>query len=185
MQTQWRNTTQGYGWISIVLHWVTLPPVLFLLGSGIYMVTLTYYDPLYHRLPHWHKLVGVATLLVTLLRLAWLATNPKPAVLALQHWQRQAAHLAHVTLYLALLALAATGYAITTAKGQSIALFWGLELPALGTLSPETTTLLGDAHRWIAYAMGVLILGHAGAALLHHFHYRDTTMKRMLWPGCK
>lgn len=182
MAWQWRNTTAGYGWISIALHWISLPLVLFLLAEGIYMVTLTYYDPLYHTLPHWHKVAGVVISLITCFRLAWMGFNPRPELLAAPHWQQLAARLVHVAFYVALLALAVSGYCITTAKGQPIDLFAGWQIPSLGTLEPTTATLLGDAHRWLAYGVGALIVLHSGAALLHHFHRRDASLRRMLVP---
>ena len=182
MATQWRNTDNTYGWASIVQHWLALPLVLFLLGSGIYMVTLTYYDPLYTRLPHWHKVVGVLTLLLTLARIAWRLGSTRPAPLPAPRWQQWSARLVHLGFYLALLALGITGYIITTAKGKPIDLFWGWQLPALGSWPTDTAELSGVLHRWIGYGIGALILLHSCAALVHHFIQRDATLRRMLRP---
>ena len=168
--------------IAAELHWLSLPLVVFLLLEGIYMVTLTYYDPLYHTLPQWHKVAGVSLLLLTLLRIVWIITNPAPAVLAQQRWQQLAARLVHRLLYGLLLLLGATGYCFTTAEGHPIEVVAGLKIPALFTLSPASVTLLGELHQWSAYALGGLICLHAGAALQHHFLYRDNTLKRMLKP---
>jgi cytochrome b561 len=35
-------------------------------------------------------------------------------------------------------------------------------------------------HRWLAYGLVMLLSLHAGAALVHHFLFRDETLKRML-----
>lgn len=182
MVIRWKNTPAGFGWVSILLHWLSLPLVVFLLAEGIYMVTLTYYDSLYHTLPQWHKVAGVSVLLLTFLRIAWIITNPPPPVLAQQRWQQIAARLVHRLLYALLLVLGVTGYCFTTAEGHPIEVVAGLKIPALFTFSPASVTLLGAIHQGSAYAMGVLICLHAGAALQHHFLYRDNTLRRMLKP---
>jgi cytochrome b561 len=178
----WRNTAEGYGWISIALHWVSFVLVLFLLVEGAWMVTLTYYDPLYHTLPHWHKVAGVTIVLLTVVRLAWRLTNPRPALLPAPSWQHWSARLVHLAFYVALVALAVTGYVITTAKGKPIELFWGWQIPAWRSWPSDLQELHGFLHRWIAYGMAVLMVLHAGAALFHHFIQHDSTLRRMLRP---
>lgn len=181
----WRNHPDGYGWISIFLHGLSALLALGLLAEGAYMVTLTYYDPLYHRLPHWHKVAGVNLLLLTLIRLLWLASGPRPALLPAPRWQQHLARLAHIGLYGLLFVPGLTGYLIATAKGQPLEGLPGLPLPALLPLSGETADRLGALHRWSAYALGALALLHAAAALWHQFVLRDGTLRRMLWPTCK
>ncbi len=181
----WRNTYEGYGWASIILHWLSFLLVLFLLVEGIYMVTLTYYDPLYHTLPHWHKVAGVVTLLLTVGRLFWNRLTPRPALLPAPRWQQMVARSVHWAFYGALLALGVTGYVITTAKGKPIELVGGLQIPALRSWPTDVAELTGSLHRWLAYSVGALTLLHGGAALQHHFFHRDATLRRMLRPARK
>lgn len=182
MSIHLRNTPEGYGWISIVLHWVSFLLVLLLLGGGVFMVTLSYYDPLYHTLPHWHKVAGVVVIALTALRLGWLWRNPRPHLLAAPRWQQWSARAMHWTLYGLLLALGVTGYVMTTAQGKPIELVAGVRIPALRTWPTSTAELHGLLHRWGAYGLGALVLLHSGAALLHHFGHRDATLRRMLKP---
>jgi cytochrome b561 len=180
--SRWRNSGSGYGWISILLHWGSLPLVLFLLGSGIYMVTLTYYDPLYHPLPQWHKEAGVVLTVLTVLRFLNLLIDAEPALLPMPAWQRHVARAVHGALYLCLALLIVSGYAMTTAEGQPIDFMGVLDIPAVSTWSATTVEWLGVAHRWVAYGMGGMIALHAAAALHHHFRLRDSTLRRMLFP---
>lgn len=182
MPNRFRNTYQTYGWAAIVLHWLSVPLVLFLLVEGMYMVTLTYYDPLYHTLPEWHKWAGVALFIVTIVRLFWAAVNKSPFVLTISYLQRAAAHGAHILIYCLLLVMGITGYLVTTAEGQPISLFAGLNIPAITTISPDLSLTLGDIHRWSAYSLAFIIVLHVSAALLHHFFYRDQTLTRMFKP---
>lgn len=181
-QSTWRNSDLGYGWASILLHWASLPLVLFLLASGVYMVTLSYYDPLYHPLPQWHKEAGVVLAFLTLIRLIKLPFDKRPALLAMPAWQHHVARAVHGLLYLGMILLMVSGYAITTAEGQGIDVFGVLSIPAVSTWSAATVEAVGVAHRWIAYGLGGLIVAHAGAALHHHFRLHDKTLLRMLRP---
>lgn len=70
MQAQ--NTTQTYGWVSILLHWVMAIALIGMYVIGDYMVDLDYYDDLYHKLPTLHKSTGVILAGLLLVRLAWL-----------------------------------------------------------------------------------------------------------------
>ena len=182
MTGQWRNTRNSFGWASIALHWISLPLVLFLLVEGIYMVTLTYYDPLYTTLPHWHKVAGAAIVVLTVGRLLWNLLNPHPAPLPAPRWQQWSARLVHLAFYVLLLALGVTGYIFTTAKGKPIDLVFGWQIPALRSWPTDRAELAGALHRWIAYGVGALILLHSGAALYHHFIRHDATLQRMLTP---
>lgn len=181
-RSTWRNSHLGYGWASIVLHWLSLPLVLFLLASGVYMVTLSYYDPLYHPLPQWHKEVGVVLALLTLIRLLKMPFDKVPSLLAMPAWQHRVARAVHGLLYLGMVLLTVSGYAVTTAEGQSIDVFGVVSIPAVSAWSVQTVETLGIAHRWIAYGLGGLIAAHAGAALHHHFRLHDNTLRRMLYP---
>lgn len=178
----WRNSSESYGWASILLHWLSLPLVLFLLASGIYMVTLTYYDALYHTLPQWHKVAGVVLAALTLIRVGLMPVNPHPAMLPMARWQQIAARCAHGLLYIGMLTLIGTGYCITTAEGHPIHLVGEIRIPAVTTFAEDAVTWLGLTHQWTGYALGGLICVHAGAALQHHFILRDNTLRRMLYP---
>jgi len=73
-----RNTKTSYGLLSILLHWLMAALLTTLFITGLYMTSLDYYDPLYHRLPHWHKSLGVITAFLLLIRLGWNANNSAP-----------------------------------------------------------------------------------------------------------
>ena len=61
-----KNTPQGYGLVSISLHWLMAVAILGLALLGLWMTDLTYYSPWYRTAPFWHKSVGIllAVLLV-------------------------------------------------------------------------------------------------------------------------
>jgi cytochrome b561 len=73
-----------------------------------------------------------------------------------------------------------SGYLISTAKGQGIDVFGWFELPALLPDNEGRGDLAGDIHEVIGTLFMLMVLLHAGAALVHHFMFKDRTLKRML-----
>lgn len=175
-----RNSNVSFGILSIVIHWLSFVLVGGLFGVGLYMVDLTYYDPLYHELPEWHKAFGLMLGALTLVRLLWVVMSPVPAPLSDQGWQRVLAKGAHFGLYLLLVAVVVTGYLICTAEGKTLMAFELPLLPAMVELSPQQAELAGLLHRWLAWALVLLAGGHGLAALKHHIVDRDRTLVRML-----
>jgi len=44
-----RNSSQGYGLVAIILHWLVALVVIGLFALGLWMTSLTYYDDWYKR----------------------------------------------------------------------------------------------------------------------------------------
>ena len=176
-----RDTETSYGSVSILLHWISALAIVGLFGLGIYMVELTYYDPLYNRLPFLHKSIGLLHAFAFALWVAWRLANPWPApVPGTGALEARAARLAkHVFFWLIALVIA-SGYLIPTADGAPINVFGWFEVPALLTGLPRQEDLAGAVHRYAAYALIALAVVHAAAALRHHFIDRDATLRRML-----
>ena len=176
-----RNTKTSYGLVSILLHWLMAVILTGLFFTGLYMTSLDYYDPLYHRLPHWHKSLGVIAISLLLIRLSWNAYSSKPGPLK-SHKKTEVllAHSMQSVIYILIILIVLTGYLISTAKGKAIELFNWFNIPAfINIVNGETVDLTGKAHLIIAYLFITLVTLHAIAALKHHFIDKDNTFKRM------
>lgn len=181
---RWRNTKNGYGLGAIAAHWMTVVAVIILYPLGLYIVSLTYYDPAYRIVPHWHKSLGILLVIGVLLRLLWRLINQRPQELP-QHkpWERRLAHGVHTLLYALLLIVPVTGYLISTADGRAVSVFGWFEVPALiPELVSNQEDVAGLWHFWLATALVALVGLHAVGALKHHFIDRDSTLKRMIKP---
>lgn len=176
-----RNTKTTYGWLAIIMHWVSALAVFGLFALGYWMLTLSYYDAWYRLGPWWHKSLGMLLLTLTVVRLLWRFLHPRPA-LAGTGLERFAAHAGHVLLYVLLLVTMVSGYLISTADGRGIAIFDWFEVPALITDLPRQADVAGDIHWYAALSLVILAIGHAIAALWHHFARKQNTLKRMLVP---
>lgn len=175
------NTPTTYGLISILFHWLAAAAVFGLFVSGLWMVDLGYYDVWYHRAPAIHKSVGVLLLLLVAARLVWRwiggAPEPEPGW---RPWEIRLAHWVHYSLLFGILVVGAAGYLITTAKGESVAVFNLFSIPATIQGLPRQADVAGEVHYWLAVALIGLAALHALAALKHHFVDRDATLLRML-----
>ncbi len=176
-----RNSTQAYGWISIVLHWGMALAIFGLFGLGLYMVELTYYDALYRTLPSIHKSIGILMALALLLRITWRWSNPVPeAVTGTRPFERRLAAIVHRLFYLLIAVIMLSGYLISTADGSAISVFGWFSVPASLTSIPRQEDIAGLVHQYLAYFLIALVVLHAAAALKHHFIDRDATLRRIL-----
>jgi cytochrome b561 len=73
-----------------------------------------------------------------------------------------------------------TGWLMSSAAGIPVSFFGLFTLPDLVSRDDDLFRGLVEIHKWLGYAMVLLICIHLGAALRHHFIYRDDTLRRML-----
>jgi len=88
--------------------------------------------------------------------------------------------LGHSVLYLGLFLVMMSGYLISTADGRAISVFGLFDVPAVITSIPNQADTAGLVHEYAAWALVILAVLHALAALKHHFIDRDATLRRML-----
>lgn len=177
----WRNNQHTWGWVTIILHWLTALTVFCLIGLGAWMVALGYYHPWYHKAPLIHKSIGILLFGVTLFRIAWrtLQVSPQP-LSSHSRFEKRAATAVHALIYLLLLGTMLTGYLISTAAGKPVSVFGWFEIPAIMQGFKGQADIAGNIHRVLALSLGGLALLHALAALKHHFIDKDRTLMRML-----
>lgn len=175
----WRNTQDGYGLVSIVLHWLVALTVTGLFVLGLWMVDLGYYHPWYQRAPDIHKSVGVLLFAIMLARLVWRYTNPRPETFG-SIAERKVAAWVHRIMYALMYLLMLSGYLISTADGRGIKVFDLFAVPASLSGGQIQADVAGKVHEWLAYALIALATLHALAALKHHLVDRDETLTRML-----
>lgn len=177
----WRNTTQSYGMVSILLHWLVAGAVIALFALGLWMVELTYYHPWYREAPHLHQSFGLLLFGVMLVRLVWRYSNPRPRLLG-SSLEVRAAVTVHLSMYTLLFALLVSGYLIPTADGRAIEVFDLFSVPATLSGLPQQEDTAGLIHKLLAYAIIALSGLHTAGALKHHFIDRDATLMRILRP---
>ena len=181
----WRSDDRQYSGFAKLLHWGSALTVVGMFALGLWMDGLTYYDAWYRKAPDLHKSIGVALVLVTVIRLIYRFAMSYPRPLAgHSRTLRAAAKAVHIAVYLLLLVMFVSGYLITTAKGEPLIVFGGaLEIPSLITGIDNLEDKAGEVHEIAAFTLIGLALLHALAALKHHFIDRDDTLLRMIRRG--
>lgn len=172
-----KNTTETYGVLAKLLHWVV---ALLLVGLVIAGLTFTGMErgPERAQITQLHKSIGLLVLALMLVRLSWKFLNPTPADLpGTPRWQGLAARLVHWGLYAAVFFQITAGILVS---GQRPIPFFGLfEFGPLLVENEEQHELFEELHEigWIVIA--ALVGVHVLAALYHHFVKKDGVLKRM------
>jgi cytochrome b561 len=181
--THFTNTEQRYGAVAILLHWLMAVLLVVLTALGLYMASLpdVGFDTKKIALILYHKELGILALIVALLRLSWRVGNALPQLVDnLPDWQKVTARLVHLCFYGLMLALPVTGWLLSSAAGFSVSFFGWFKLPDVVSFNDYLSHTFTDIHEWLGYALIVLILIHAAAALGHHCLFKDETLKKML-----
>ena len=179
-----KDSRSGYGLVTIILHWVCAPLIFFLFGLGVYMRSLDYYSPWYHRGPALHIALGILVFALMCFRFLWRKTSTNPdAIPTISKNTYLAANLSKAALYVGVFIICITGYLMTTADGESADFFGLFHIPASVQLSHDNVDRAGLIHRYLAWALVAIALLHGAAALFHHFIKHDKTLVRMLKPA--
>ncbi|MGB0681545.1 MAG: cytochrome b/b6 domain-containing protein [Magnetovibrionaceae bacterium] len=183
-----RNTPGTYGLVAQSLHWLTALLILTLLPLGLFMVDQPQATEAEIASKVWlfslHKTLGVAALVVAIIRILWALSNPKPVLLNLEHKQEAfAAETVHWALYGAILATPAVGLIHHWALDGFAPIWWGVpDSVAFVPKSVWLAELMGLMHWALAIVMMVSIAAHVGGALKHAVIDQDSTLKRII-PG--
>jgi cytochrome b561 len=184
------GTARGrrYTIVAILLHWTSALCVLVLIGMGLVMTHAALTPMRQFELYQWHKSLGITALALTALRLAWRAAHPPPPLPAtMPRPERRAASAAHALLYLLLVGLPLTGWAVVSLSPFNIptVLFGALpwpHLPLAESLSDPAWAegVVKRVHACGAWLLTAFLALHVAAALHHHLILRDDTLRRML-----
>ena len=194
------NNRYQWGAIAIALHWIIFLMVFGLIASG--KISSSGEGPPDRQLMSIHAPVGAALLFVMLTRYLWRLINPRvgKADDGVGLATVLAAWAVHNLLYIAVIAQALIGIAMSQAGGNNVDIL-GWELPKLlgegGLLPLEHPALarldLGETEREARRALrglhgnvGDILIGlivlHFLGAMYHRFVRRDMLLRRM-WFG--
>jgi cytochrome b561 len=161
-----------------LLHWVMAICILAMLFIGVGMVSTV--TPTYLSLVSIHKPLGIAILVLALIRLAVrLRVGAPPLPASLPEPMKLAAHLSHYVLYVLMIGMPLIGWAMLSAAAYPVVLYGGIHLPAILPQSDSLHTLLWNAHFYLAFLFFAVILMHIAAALFHALVRRDGVFETM------
>lgn len=166
--------------LSMSLHWLMAVLILTALGVGLSLDDMAL-SPLKMKLINWHKWMGVSVLILVAARIVWRHIARPPALPDnMPAWQQQLASVTHGLLYLLMIAIPLSGWAMSSAKGFPVVYLGLFPLPDLVQPDEALGDTLKALHAWLNYGLIALLAGHIGAALKHHLIDRDDILTRML-----
>lgn len=160
-----------------VLHWLMAVAILAMLFIGVGMTTSLNWRPWLFDV---HRPLGIAILMLAILRLVNRLRHPPPALPeSVPRWQAAAARASHWLLYVLMLSLPVLGWATLSAGNWPVTLVPGWYLPPIAPHSSVLYALFRTAHGALAWLLFVVVLGHLSAALMHAWVYRDGVFSSM------
>ena len=173
MSTQYTTTAK-------FLHWLMALALTAVFALGIYMHDLPF-SPMKLKLYSWHKWAGVCLFALIFIRLAWRVAHRPPALPEhMKGLERLIAHGGHHLLYLLMILIPLSGWLMSSAKGFQTVLFGVLPLPDLLEKNEALGELLQQLHMGLNLFFALVVIGHAAAAIKHHFIDKDDVLTRML-----
>jgi len=167
-----------FAWTSRLLHWLMAALLLTMVFIGGAMVVSL---AAYHRLLSIHRPLGVAILVLAVLRLANRKRYPPPDFMpTMSASERRIAILSERMLYALMIALPLVGWGMLSAARDPVVLAGALHLPPILPQSARLYTWLRNAHTVLAYLFFATFLAHLGGVLFHTLVLRDGLILRMV-----
>jgi cytochrome b561 len=189
--SQERRSALGYGRTAMMFHWLIAGLILIDFALALSFSKFNPGDVLYFSFAYrLHMSTGLAVLALSVACVAWRLLHKSPPLpQTMSALTRVLAKTAHVLLYVFIIAIPVTGWAILSVRKSRTALLGQLNLPNIAYLEQMTREqrvryyeFIFPAHiKWSYIGMSLVGL-HILAALYHHFYRHDDVLKRM-WPG--
>lgn len=174
------NTAHSYGSVAKFLHWAI---VLMIIAQYVIIESAEELPDGLEKLQAIsnHKSLGMLVFLLALARIGWrLANRGRPVPVPMADWQRISAAAGHGLLYLLILVMPLTGWAMSSSANYPVTLFGLFQFPALVGENHDLHEALEEVHEFLFNVLVVVALVHAAAALYHHFFLKDDSLRRML-----
>ena len=167
-----------YDGVAIALHWATA--FLVIANFALAQTWDWFAKPTRGVMEDTHMSFGVLLTAAIVARIAWRLLPGHQVSSVEAGWVKLASKATHYLLYFLLVAEAALGFAFRWGAGRPMA-FFGTKIPPLtGAIAKPLTRELREFHEWIGWAIIILALLHALAALYHHYVLKDRVLRRML-----
>ena len=184
-----QQPSSRYDALSLTFHWVTalLVTIAFVLGPEHFgQIMRRGIDPASLSDVVWHESMGLVVLLLTVLRLLWVAMRAAPAQIPMAPWMHTMAKLVRLALWTLLLALPLTALLSLGGEGHPLTLLGGVRVDRIPMIADTALAKLidwGDIHKFLGDATMCLAGVHAAAAIYHHLLLKDGVLRSMLPRG--
>jgi cytochrome b561 len=134
----------------------------------------------YHALISIHRPLGIAILILVVVRFVNRLLNPPPPLPAtISRAERLVATASEFTMYGLMFALPLVGWGMLSAAQYPVVLYGSVYLPAILPHNAALHAALRKGHTILAYFFFMMFIAHFGAILFHTLIVRDGFFKRM------
>ena len=174
-----KNTTNTYGIVAKGFHWLLFVMLTFSIVAGNFLASMPKGAEKLQA-AGMHKSFGAVLLMLILFRLVWRLINETP-----KHPdgtpanQAMMANAMHWALYVLMFAQPLSGILMSQAAGYPVSFFGLFEFPVFLDKDIAVAKLFGAMHGTVWMLLVLAVIGHAGAALYHHFIKKDGVLKRI------
>jgi cytochrome b561 len=181
-----QQSTSHYDALSRAFHWLTaiVVSVAFILGPGGFGRLMRQgVDPATRSDIVWHESLGILVLVLTLLRLIWVALRPAVPQFQMTAWMHMMAKLMQLALWALMLLLPITALLALGSEAHPLTLLGGVRVDQMPMIAQSSIAKLadwGDVHKFLGDAIMWLAGLHAAAAIYHHMILKDGVLSSML-----
>lgn len=178
------HSTQNYGKVAVVLHWLIAVVVIGMVWFGLYISE----NEAYHLMPT-HKSIGILIFIFVVWRLILrLIKGFLRPISHLNPVQKILSTLVHWILLLGSVLFPLSGMIMSTMGGRGLQVF-GVEVVARNEVNGRPTAIndaiaemAANVHEMLVPVMIGAIVLHIAGVIYHQFIIKDGTLSRML--GC-
>jgi len=168
---------------AIALHWLIALLLLGQFAFGLLLDDIPRGTPARGIYVNLHKSSGILIGLLILLRIGWrLMHTPPPLPATMPAWQRHAARLSHIALYLCMVMLPLSGYLASNFSKHGVKFFNLVHWQPWGPDDKAWYALFNQTHHVAALLLAVFVALHLLAVAKHMLIDRDGLLLRM-WPA--
>jgi len=172
------DTSNGYGWISIALHWLIAAIVVVMLAIGIMSQSADEAD--YVRLVHLHTTIGMTAYLLLWGRIIWRFAVGHPGPLPKQNVIFfTIGKYFHFLMLVAIAVMLVSGPLMVWTAGEAIHVF-ALAIPSPFGKLEGAQHLLRRVHGYTASFIIAAIVLHVAAVFKHTVLDRDGTFDKIM-----
>jgi len=185
---QFRNSSNGYGAVTQVLHWliavlIVVQWVLAEWAQDAHVEKATHPIAALQELTLLarHKSVGLTIFALAFVRLVWRFVSPPPPLPnTMPRWQVIVAKATHFGFYALLFLMPMSGLVMSAAANFPVSYFGWFTIP--NVVAPDETLehIMKERHHQLFDILSVLAVAHIVAALKHQFVDRDDVLRKML-----
>lgn len=168
----------SYSKYSVWLHWLMFVLIAATYASIELRVIFEKGTTEREAIKNIHYIIGMSIFVLVWLRLFIRLITPTPHREYHGRWQKLASKMMFFALYCFMIAQPLLGWVLINLEGVQIQLFIA-KLPNLLAENEHLAESVEEIHETTGKIGYVLISVHTIAAILHHYYWKDKTLKRM------